>query len=229
MLAPPHGAQIEREREGAWEDANRYSTILRVRAGTRALLIGGDAPLLSWSELPPDELRADVFRIPHHGGALDDGGIPPGWDVRRLYSEVGAASALVSVGTNNAYGHPTEAWIEPIGGGVCRMLCTQVTPRCHPPLEMATADGRAARDPAEIEAHRRRVITEHNQWTEPQYRHLTDRRRQIRRGLLEVPCVGTVVVKMYLDGRVEVLPARGGEHERIVDDWERPLCRPPPV
>lgn len=73
------------------------------------------------------------------------------------------------------------------------------------------------------------AITMQNQWTEPQYRHLTDKRRQITKGLLEVPCAGTVVVKMLLDGRVEVLPSRGGEHERVVDDWLHPLCRPAPV
>jgi hypothetical protein len=58
------------------------------------------------------------------------------------------------------------------------------------------------------------------------YRHLTDRRRQLRTGLLEVPCAGTVVAKVFLDGRVEILPSRGGEHERIVDDWQHPRCRP---
>ena len=112
------------------------------------MLIGADAPLLSWSELPSAELRAEAFRIPHHGGALDDGGTPAGWSVRRLYAE-------------------------------------------------------------------------------PQYRHLTDKRGQIEKGRLEVPCAGTVVVKLHLDGRVDVLPSRGGEHERIVDDWQHPLCRPP--
>lgn len=227
LLAPAHGQVVQREREGEWEDANRYSSILRVQAGGKAMLIGGDAPLLSWSELPPEELKAEVFRIPHHGGALDDGGVPPGWATDRLYSEVGATTALISVGTNNAHGHPREEWIEPIAGGRCRLLCTQVTPRCHGPFEITGSDGRKARDPGEIALQRARVITEHNQWTEPQYRHLTDKRRQVARGLLEVPCAGTVVVKMYLDGRVEIVPVPGGGHEGVVDDWERPLCRPP--
>jgi beta-lactamase superfamily II metal-dependent hydrolase len=229
LLAPSHGQQIERELEGEWEDANRHSAILRVQAGPRAMLIGGDAPILSWSELSLAELNADAFRVPHHGGALDDGGMPPGWSIERLYRDVGAATALISVGTNNGYGHPREPWIEPISGGACRLLCTQVTPRCHAPLEILGSDGRVERDPTEIESQRRRVITEQNQWTEPQYRHLTDHRRQIKKGLLEIPCAGTVVVKLPLDpnGHVEVLPASGGGHEQIVDDWQRPLCRAP--
>jgi beta-lactamase superfamily II metal-dependent hydrolase len=229
LLAPSHWQHIEREREGKWEDANRYSSILRVQAGAGAMLIGGDAPLLSWSELPPIELEASVFRVPHHGGALDDGGVPPGWDVERLYTAVGAATALISVGTNNGHEHPRPAWIAPITGGACRLLCTQVTARCHGPLDTTAKDGRRERNAVEIEALRNRVIREQNQWTEPQYRHLTDKRRQVMKGLLEVPCTGTAVVKMHLDGRVEVLPSRGGEHERIVDDWQQPLCRPPDV
>jgi len=229
LLAPRHGQQIQREREGAWEDANRYSSILRVQAGPNAMLIGGDAPLLSWSELPAEELSAAVLRVPHHGGALDDGGIPAGWDVRRLYREVGAATALISVGTNNAHGHPRKSWVEPVTGGVCRLLCTQVTARCHTPLEVAGSNGQKVRDPIEIEALRRRLFNGHHQWSEPQYRHLTDKHQQVRRGLLEVPCAGTVVVKLCLAGTVEILPARGGGHERIIDDWSQPLCRPPPV
>lgn len=229
LVAPPHALTIEREREGEWEDANRHSAILRIRVGGKAMLVGGDAPLVSWSELPEEELKADAFRISHHGGALDDGGIPAGWDVHRLYSAVGAETALISVGTNNSHGHPRQDWVEPVTGGACRLLCTQVTARCHGPLDIVADDGRPQRDPDEIEARRRRVITTHNQWTEPQYRHLTDKRRQVKKGLLEVPCAGTVVVKMFLDGRLEVLPFRGGEHERVVDDWKHPLCRPPAV
>lgn len=227
LLAPRYGQQIQQAREGEWEDANRYSSILRVQVGSSSMLIGGDAPLLSWSELRDEERRADVFRIPHHGGALDDGGIPPDWSINRLYGDMGAKTALISVGTNNGYGHPNERWIEPVSGNKCRMLCTQVTPRCHSPLEISGTDGKATRDPVEIEIQRQRVLTKQNQWTEPQYRHLTDRRRQIESGLLEVPCVGTALVKLYLDGRVEVLPARGSGHEQIVDDWQHPLCRAP--
>lgn len=225
LLAPRHGQQIQREREEEWEEANRYSSILRVQVGANKMLIGGDAPLLTFSELPPGELPAAAFRIPHHGGALDDGGIPTGWDVERLYREVGADTALISVGTNNPHEHPREEWIAPITGGACRLLCTQVTPRCHPGLRVTGPDGARTQDLVELDALRKRVITRHNQWTEPQYRHLTDVRRQVAKGLLEVPCAGTVIVRLHLDGRVDVLPSRGGEHEGIVDDWERPLCR----
>jgi hypothetical protein len=64
-------------------------------------------------------------------------------------------------------------------------------------------------------------------WAEPQWRHLTDARRQVRTGLLELPCAGTVVVTMHLDGTVAILPQEGA-HSLLVDSWQRPLCRPLP-
>lgn len=97
LLAPAVAQSVQQTRDGIWEDPNRYSSILRVEAGGNAMLIGGDAPLLSWSQLLPEELPAKVFRLSHHGGDIDDGGVPPGWAVDRLYREVGAGTALISV------------------------------------------------------------------------------------------------------------------------------------
>ena len=225
LLAPPHAQVVTREREGTWEEANRYSSIMRIEAGGNAMLVGGDAPLLSWSKLPAEDRPAKVFRTPHHGGAIDDGGVPPGWDVARLYREVGAETALVSVGTNNSYGHPDRTWIHPLTGGACRLMCTQLTARCHRSLDIVQPDGAVVRDADEISELRARVITQHHQWIVPQYRHLTDKRRAVRSGQLEVPCAGTVVVTLHLDGRVDVLPAPGGGHDVVVDGWEQPLCR----
>ena len=225
LIAPSYAEALAGARRGGWSKANRYSAILRIEAGENAMLVGGDAPLLSWSKLPPAERSAKVFRIPHHGGAIDDGGIPPNWDVVRLYHEVGAETCLISVGTNNVYGHPDRKWIGPLTGGACRLLCTQLTARCHARIDTTTLDGTTVRDIDEISEIRKRVITSHCQWTEPPYRHLTDRRRAVRSGQMEVPCAGTVVVTLYLDGHMNVLPPAGGGHDRLVDDWEHPLCR----
>ncbi len=224
IIAPPHSQTTDREREGTWEEANRYSSILRIEAGGNSMLVGGDAPLLSWSQLPAMDLPAKVFRIPHHGGTIDDGGVPEGWDVARLYREVGAETALISVGTNNAHGHPRRQWIQPIITGECRLVCTQVTGRCHGSLEVTRADGTVVRDVKEITSLRKRVLTQHHQWTLPQYRHLTDERREVRAGQLEVPCAGTVIVRLHLDGRIGVLPGSGGRYEELLERWEHPLC-----
>jgi beta-lactamase superfamily II metal-dependent hydrolase len=226
LLAPFYADVLESARAGRWAESNRYSSILRIEAGGNAMHVGGDAPLLSWSALPVGDLPAQVFRIPHHGGALDDGGVPSGWDVARLYREIGADTALISVGTNNTYGQPDKRWIGPVAGGACRLLCTQLTARCHSRLDIVQADGSVVRDAEEVAELRERVITSHQQWTEPQYRHLTDQRRMVRSGRLEVPCAGTVMVTLHLDGQIDVRPQPSGGHDRVVDDWEHPLCRP---
>lgn len=127
---------------------------------------------------------------------------------------MGARTALISVGTNNRYDHPKEEWIEPATKGACRLLCTQVTRRCHPALEQSD----------EVALHRARLITQHKQWVEPQYRHLTAKGKA-KKAFLEVPCAGTVLVNLLLDGQVEVWPK--AEHERVVDEWLHPLCRAP--
>jgi beta-lactamase superfamily II metal-dependent hydrolase len=227
LVAPAAVQDMQQARDGIWEEANRYSSIMRIEAGGNVMLVGGDAPLLSWSQLLPEERPAKVFRIPHHGGAIDDGGVPSAWDVARLYREIGAEIALVSVGTNNAYGHPAREWVRPVIGGKCRLLCTQVTGRCHGPLETIEDGGRVVRDASEIAMQRQRVVRQHQQWTLPQYRHLTDNLRTVRSEQPEVPCAGTVIVTLHLDGRLEVLPAErgGGGHQGVIDRWRHPLCR----
>jgi len=101
----------------------------------RTVLIGGDAPLRTWSGLPPVDLPADVFRIPHHGGALDDGGVPSGWSAEQLYDGVKPHTAIISVGTRNRHDHPNPDWSSPLMRGSCRLVCTQATERCQPGLK----------------------------------------------------------------------------------------------
>lgn len=213
LLAPQAALYIDRARTGEWEDPNRMSAILRVSTSKHQVLIGADAPLATWAGLPATELPSQVFRIPHHGGALDDGGIPTGWDVDRLYETVGASVAVVSVGTRNSDDHPNPRWIAPIAGGACRLMCTQVTPRCHPKL----------REDAEV--HRKTVLGR-KYLVEPYWRHADDRLKEERREP-EVPCAGIVLVKLEVDGDVTVLPTSQG-HARTVSLWKRPLCRPTP-
>jgi beta-lactamase superfamily II metal-dependent hydrolase len=214
LLAPPGGMAIKPHLTRMWDDANEYSAVLKVEMGGRSVLIGGDAPLVSWEAIAATDRRADVFRIPHHGGALDDGGVPSGWDAARLYSEVGARVAVVSVGTKNQHGHPDAKWVAPIMQGRCRTLCTQVTPSCEPSVET---------DPV---VWRDKVLRGYH-FAEPPWRHLTDKRLEPKKGLNEVPCAGTVVIKLREKGPFEVVPPPSGEHDRIVGDWSKPQCRAP--
>jgi len=181
---------------------------------------------MSWSELGRRGAEGERVPGPTSRGVLDDGGIPDGWDVARLYREVAANLALISVGTNNAHGHPRRDWVHPSTGGACRLLCTQVTGRCHGPIDISRPDGTVVRDAEEVASLRDRVITKQHQWTVPQYRHLTDKRRKVRSDSLEVPCAGTVMVVLHVDGRINVSPTPDGGHDSVVDDWDRPMCRP---
>ena len=216
VIAPEHASALERVVTGDWEDANQASAVLRVAVGETAVLVGGDAPLVTWSGLDAEELQAEVLRVPHHGGALDDGGIPEGWDVARLYAGVGARAAIVSVGTGNRYGHPNPEWVEPaIGGalaGQSRLICTQVTDRCQPDIG------------ADVEAFRDNVVR-NAAFAEPPWRHLTDKTRALRSGLPELPCAGTVVLRLSAEGAYRVTP-KPSDHGTTVDLWRCPLCRP---
>lgn len=212
LLAPTETRRLELERVGDREP-NLLSGVLRLEIGGHAIVIGGDAPLRTWASLPPDDLRARVFRVPHHGGALTDGGVPKDWDVERLYDAVQPDVAVLSVG--RGYNHPHPDWIAPVtGGSPCRLVCTQVTLRCEPSIPKAPAGLRLSA-----------IQSPHH--AEPPWRHL-DAREAPRRDRYEVPCAGTVVVELRDDGQLKVLPEPDGAHGRLIDGWRSPLCRPTP-
>jgi competence protein ComEC len=62
------------------------------------MLLAGDIETFAQGEL--GHLRADVLKVPHHGGGTSD----PDWLKR-----VGADLAVISVGSND-FGHPVD-WV----------------------------------------------------------------------------------------------------------------------
>jgi competence protein ComEC len=94
VLAPPP------EIATAAAAANDLSLVVRViRNGVRVLLtgdLGGEAEARIVAR--GVDLRADVFKVPHHGSADAD---------RAFFAATGARVALVSAGADNTYGHPT--------------------------------------------------------------------------------------------------------------------------
>lgn len=197
IVLPRYAAQLA-DRLAGGERPNPSSAVLRVtRAGT-TILIGGDAPLGSWERLEPELVPAKVFRAPHHGGDIGKG--TPEWTTSTLYERVSADEVVVSVGTHNAYQHPSPEHVGAMGLHPRRLLCTQLTPRCHA-------------DPSKL---RPGFSTRGAEVSLP-YRHLLRQNR-------EVPCAGTVVAWIGSDGSLTVLPPRGGWHDEFVKLVERPLC-----
>ena len=92
--------------DSAWtvglKDPNLASTITVVRYGVVRFLLVGDAeqPEENWLlARHPNELRADVLKVGHHGSSTSSSD--------EFLAAVHPALALISVGAGNKYGHPS--------------------------------------------------------------------------------------------------------------------------
>jgi competence protein ComEC len=85
---------------GTRSDPNNSSVVLRVRSHGRTMLLPGDAEVEAQDDLLTRgvDLRADILKVAHHGSAYFD----PAF-LRAVHASV----ALVSVGRDNDYGHPS--------------------------------------------------------------------------------------------------------------------------
>lgn len=187
---------------------NLVSAAVRVRCFEKAVLVGGDVPLGSWEELEPRLLKADVLRVPHHGGSIDEGAMA--WTAQDLYRDVAPRIAVFSVGTTNRHGHPLpEHMRAAMAGGPCRRVCTQLTARCHPAPERL----------------RRAALRNVASVGYPYARHMRSR------GPKEVPCAGSVMIAIDESGTIEAVPppGPGGWHDAFVDRTAHPMCRTSPA
>jgi competence protein ComEC len=95
---------------GRGVDRNTRSIVLRVDGAHGRILLTGDAEAATQLRLlgRRSAIRADVLKVPHHGGATNAAG---------FLDAVRPRVAVVSVGAGNSYGHPhpdTVADIAPI-------------------------------------------------------------------------------------------------------------------
>jgi competence protein ComEC len=81
-------------------DPNNSSVVVRATVGGVRILLPGDAELEAQDDLlaAGADLRADILKVPHHGSAYSD---------PAFLQAVHAKLALISVGLNNDYGHPS--------------------------------------------------------------------------------------------------------------------------
>jgi competence protein ComEC len=129
---------------------NDDSLVLRLRYADRAVLLPGDAEKEAeremLSENRPDELRAEVLKIGHHGSKNST--------TPEFLATVKPRLAIISVGENNAYGHPNAELLERLASAGVRVLRTDrdgavhtlmdakgLEVRCFVPCFPAVAEG----------------------------------------------------------------------------------------
>lgn len=104
------------ERATAAAEANDLSLIVRITARGLRTLFTGDLSAQAEARLLAEgvDLRADVLKVPHHGSGDAD---------PEFLAASGARVALISVGADNTYGHPTRrllSWLAQAGMRVHR-------------------------------------------------------------------------------------------------------------
>ncbi|MDH6462402.1 competence protein ComEC [Micromonospora sp. A200] len=112
-LGPPYPLH------GTRSDPNNNSLVLRATVAGVRILLAGDAETEEQRALldrvPPDGLRAEVLKVAHHGSAYQD---PAFLDAVR------PAVALVEVGVDNDYGHPSPSVLARLARNGVRVLRT---------------------------------------------------------------------------------------------------------
>jgi competence protein ComEC len=104
------------ERATASSEANDLSMVVRVTVRGLRVLFTGDLSAAAEARILAAgvDLRADVLKVPHHGSADAD---------PEFLAASGAELALISVGADNTYGHPTGrllTWLAQAGMQVRR-------------------------------------------------------------------------------------------------------------
>ena len=85
---------------GSRSDPNNTSVVLRATVAGVRILLPGDAEIEAQDDLLSSgvDLRADILKVPHHGSAYSD---------PAFLQAAHARLALISVGVDNDYGHPS--------------------------------------------------------------------------------------------------------------------------
>lgn len=89
-----------------YDDLNNYSVVVRVTYGDTAFLLTGDAESLSEKEMMKNglPLKADVLKVGHHGSSSSSSAA--------FLRAVSPSVAVISVGKDNDYGHPSPQTVK---------------------------------------------------------------------------------------------------------------------
>ncbi|HWQ90021.1 MAG TPA: MBL fold metallo-hydrolase [Desulfitobacteriaceae bacterium] len=99
-------AQLLAPNSSDYEEINNYSAVLKITYGKTSFLFEGDAQSLSELEMVKAgyDLKADVLRVGHHGSQTSCSDI--------FLAKVQPKYAVISVGRENSYGHPSQATLD---------------------------------------------------------------------------------------------------------------------
>jgi competence protein ComEC len=129
IMAPDNAQQLA---ASASSNPNHGSVVLRISHGPASVIASSDADGGSWDAMATrgEALSAEVLQIPHHGGEFSAGGTQ--WTLSRVLDQANAAYHVVSVGSANTYGHPSESTLATVQSErpASRLLCTQLNPIC---------------------------------------------------------------------------------------------------
>lgn len=89
-----------------YKELNDYSIVVKVTYGKNSFLFMGDAEELSESEILKNglDVSADVLKVGHHGSNSSTS--------NNFLKKVNPTYAIISVGKDNTYGHPTESTLK---------------------------------------------------------------------------------------------------------------------
>jgi competence protein ComEC len=111
---------------------NHASVVMKLSLAGHTVLLGTDADAESWEAMSKSglDLTADVFQLPHHGGELSG---PKGhMTIDVLLDLVQASLHMISIGSENTYGHPAASTVTAIRarGDSAQTYCTQLNSIC---------------------------------------------------------------------------------------------------
>jgi competence protein ComEC len=86
----------------SYDDLNNYSVVIKLDYGKTSFIFAGDAENISESEMLSKKynLKSDVLKVGHHGSDSST--------TSNFLKAVSPKYAIISVGTGNTYGHPTQ-------------------------------------------------------------------------------------------------------------------------
>ncbi|MGH3909209.1 MAG: ComEC/Rec2 family competence protein, partial [Pseudonocardiaceae bacterium] len=98
---------------------NNSSVVLRASGPAGRVLLTGDVELEAQADLLAAgiDLRAEVLKVPHHGSR---------YTAEEFIAGVRPRVALISVGAQNSYGHPSRHVLDALAGSGSRLLRTDL-------------------------------------------------------------------------------------------------------